>query len=92
MIGDRLDTDILGAIRAGMSSALVLTGIDSAKTLLASDASMRPDFIFEDLRQLHKPYPETVRSVDADGVHTVAVGRAVVRRKKMSFALPALDL
>jgi HAD superfamily hydrolase (TIGR01450 family) len=82
MIGDRLDTDILGARRAGMSSALVLTGIDSAKTLLASDASMRPDFIFEDLRQLHKPYPETVRSIDADGVHTVAVGRAVVRRKE----------
>ncbi len=27
-IGDRLDTDILGAVRAGIDSALVLTGID----------------------------------------------------------------
>jgi glycerol 3-phosphatase-2 len=81
MIGDRLDTDILGANRAGVRSALVLTGIDSAKTLLASDASMRPDYVFEDLRDLHKPYPLTFREVDADGVHTVEVGRAVVRRR-----------
>jgi ribonucleotide monophosphatase NagD (HAD superfamily) len=81
MIGDRLDTDILGANRGGMASALVLTGIDSAKTLLASDSSMRPTYVLEDLRQLHKPYPEVVRSIDADGVHTVEVGRAVVRRK-----------
>ena len=81
MIGDRLDTDVLGANRAGMRSALVLTGIDSAKTLLASDASMRPTYVLEDLRDLHKPYPETTRHTDADGVHTVEVGRAVVRRK-----------
>jgi hypothetical protein len=81
MIGDRLDTDILGANRAGMSSALVLTGIDSAKSLLASGHSMRPTFVLEDLRQLHKPYPETIRSTDAQGIHTVEVGKAVVRRK-----------
>ena len=31
MVGDRLDTDIAGANAAGMSSALVLTGIDQAK-------------------------------------------------------------
>jgi HAD superfamily hydrolase (TIGR01450 family) len=82
MLGDRLDTDVLGANRAGIRSALVLTGIDSAKTLLASDVSMRPDFVLEDLRQLHEPYPEIHRTVDADGVHTVEVGRAVVRRKE----------
>lgn len=82
MIGDRLDTDILGANRAGIASALVLTGIDSAKTLLAADETMRPTFVLEDLRQLHTPYPEVIRSVDSDGVHTVEVGRAVVRRKE----------
>ncbi len=81
MIGDRLDTDILGARRAGMASALVLTGIDTAKTLLACDASMRPDFVLEDLRDLHKPYPVSVTSEDSDGVVTVEVGKAVVRRK-----------
>ena len=81
MIGDRLDTDILGANRAGIRSALVLTGIDSPKTLLASDESMRPTYVLEDLRELHKPYPATTTSHDGDGVVTVEVGRAVVRRK-----------
>ena len=81
MIGDRLDTDILGANRAGIRSALVLTGIDTPKTLLASDESQRPTYVLEDLRDLHKPYPETIRSEDSDGVQTVEVGRAVVRRK-----------
>ena len=81
MIGDRLDTDILGANRAGIRSALVLTGIDTPKTLLASDESQRPTYVLEDLRELHKPYPEIIRSEDADGVVTVEVGRAVVRRK-----------
>lgn len=82
MVGDRLDTDILGANRAGLRSALVLTGIDSAKTLLASGVSMRPTYVLEDLRGLHEPYPDITRSVDAEGVHTVEVGRAVVRRKE----------
>lgn len=81
MIGDRLDTDILGANRAGIRSALVLTGIDTPKTLLASDESQRPTYVLEDLRDLHKTYPETMRSEDSDGVLTVEVGRAVVRRK-----------
>ena len=81
MIGDRLDTDILGANRAGIRSALVLTGIDTPKTLLASDESQRPTYVLEDLRDLHKPYPEIIRSQDSDGVLTVEVGRAVVRRK-----------
>lgn len=57
MVGDRLDTDILGANRAGIASAVVLTGIDRAKQLLAADAKSRPDFILGDLRELHLPYP-----------------------------------
>lgn len=57
VVGDRLDTDILGANRAGMLSAVVLTGIDRAKQVLAADASSRPDFILSDLDGLHEPYP-----------------------------------
>lgn len=67
-LGDRLDTDILGANRAGISSALVLTGIDRPKHVLAAPAGSQPTFILSDLRQLHEPYPEaSVR----DGVVTV---------------------
>ena len=57
-IGDRLDTDVLGANRAGIASVLVLTGIHRAKQLLAADAESRPTYILEDLRGLSEPYPE----------------------------------
>ncbi len=67
-IGDRLDTDILGAVRAGIDSALVLTGIDRPKHVLAAPEGSRPTFILSDLRELHEPYPE---AVERDGVHTV---------------------
>ena len=57
-LGDRLDTDILGANRAGIPSALVLTGIDRPKHVLAAPEGSQPTFILGDLRELHEPYPE----------------------------------
>ena len=81
MVGDRLDTDIAGANKAGIDSAVVLTGIDQAKQILAASPEEQPTYVLGDLRELHKPYPEVHKSVDADGVHTVEVGKAVVRRK-----------
>ena len=73
-LGDRLDTDILGANRAGVPSVLVLTGIDRPKHVLAAPADSQPTYILGDLRELHEPYPEaTVR----DGV--VSVRGASVR-------------
>jgi HAD superfamily hydrolase (TIGR01450 family) len=73
-IGDRLDTDIAGAQAAGIPSALVLTGVDRPKHLLAAPSTSRPTFILEDLRQLFEPYPAT--RTDGD---TTRVGDAIVR-------------
>ncbi|QKJ19764.1 HAD-IIA family hydrolase [Microbacterium hominis] len=73
-LGDRLDTDILGANRAGIPSALVLTGIDRPKHLLAAPAGSQPTYVLSDLRELHEPYPQTIVR---DGV--VSVGGASVR-------------
>ncbi len=78
-LGDRLDTDILGANRAGMASALVLTGVDGPKQVLAADNKSRPTFIVDDLRQLFEPYPDTAEKVDRAGNRIVSVGKAVVR-------------
>jgi len=55
-VGDRLDTDIAGAVAAGMDSALVLTGIDSVTTLVSAPAAMRPTYLLEDLRSLSAAY------------------------------------
>lgn len=73
-LGDRLDTDIMGADRAGIDSALVLTGIDRPKHVLAAPQGSRPTYILSDLRELHEPYPQTR---EKDGVFTV--GGASVR-------------
>lgn len=67
-LGDRLDTDILGANRAGIPSAFVLTGIDRPKHILAAASDLQPTYLLGDLRELHEPYPEARVS---DGVVTV---------------------
>jgi glycerol-1-phosphatase len=74
-IGDRLDTDVLGANRAGIDSVLVLTGIDGAKQLLAAGPDSRPSYILDDLRGLHEPYPAAEKG--RGGV--TVVGDAAVR-------------
>lgn len=57
-VGDRLDTDILGANRAGIKSALVLTGVSRAKELLAAKPEERPSFVLADLTDLNREYRE----------------------------------
>ncbi len=52
MIGDRLDSDILGANRAGMRSALVLGGAHGVADIDGSGA--RPNFVFESLAELRR--------------------------------------
>lgn len=75
MLGDRLDTDIQGARASGIASALVLTGIDRPKQLLAAPEHQRPTYILSNLKQLFEPYP--VVEVDRKGA--VTVGKASVR-------------
>ncbi|MHA6668579.1 HAD-IIA family hydrolase [Homoserinimonas sp. A447] len=86
-IGDRLDTDILGANRAGIASVLVLTGVDGPKQVLAADAKSRPTFVVDDLRQLHEPYPEVTETVDRSGSRLVTVGKSRVRMSETTVRI-----
>jgi len=52
MLGDRLDTDIEGAQRAGLHSILVLTGVATRESLEHSD--IQPDMIAENLDALRE--------------------------------------
>ena len=88
-IGDRLDTDILGAVRAGMASVLVLTGIDGPKQLLAAPHDSRPTFVLADLRGLSAPYPVIHDETDAAGDRRIRVGDAVVLHRGSSLRLEA---
>lgn len=50
VIGDRLETDILGGQRCGLTTILVLTGITQKEDLAKSE--IQPDYTFESLTQL----------------------------------------
>lgn len=55
MVGDRLDTDIAGAIEAGTDSLLVMTGVSALADLLAAGVDERPTWIGHDLTALGRP-------------------------------------
>jgi len=62
VIGDRLDTDIKGAVAAGLESAAVLTGIVGNKELLGAKSDERPNYILTDLSELFSDYPKPKRT------------------------------
>jgi glycerol-1-phosphatase len=65
-VGDRLDTDIQGAVGAGMPSLLVLTGVSGPADLLAAGPEQRPTYVAADLSGLFRPADDAVVPVDAD--------------------------
>ncbi len=50
MIGDRMDTDIVGGMEAGMRTALVLSGVSSRESIAAFP--YQPDYIFNNVGEI----------------------------------------
>jgi len=84
VVGDRLDTDIEGARRAGAASLLVLTGVTDPGVLLAAGPDHRPDLLSADAAGLLTAHPGvtvdgqayrcgrwTARPAEADDVLTL---------------------
>ena len=58
MVGDRLDTDIAGAVNAAVDSLLVLTGVTGLPELVAAPPEERPTYLSVDLAGLATSHPE----------------------------------
>lgn len=81
VVGDRLDTDIEGAVRAGMPAMLVLTGVTTPAELLAAPAACRPSYLADDLSGLLAPHPEvtvTGTRAECDGWTVAGDGASAV--------------
>jgi HAD superfamily hydrolase (TIGR01450 family) len=75
-VGDRLDTDIEGAVAAGMDSLLVLTGVDDLRACLEAPPHRRPTWVAPDLRALLTDCGDDHGLVAlADAVHAVHAAR-----------------
>jgi len=61
-VGDRIDTDIVGSNRAGIDSALVLTGVSTRKELLGIGVEGRPTFVLSSLKELNGVYEQPKRT------------------------------
>jgi NagD protein len=57
MIGDRMDTDIVGGLESGMTACLVLSGVTDRETM--SRFPYQPDYVFQHLGEID---PEAIAS------------------------------
>jgi hypothetical protein len=77
VVGDRLDTDIEGANRAGADSLLVLTGVCTPGELLFAPFLLRPTYLSETLQAgLNSPHPQVTTHANGS---TCGGWQAVVR-------------
>lgn len=67
-IGDRLDTDIEGANRAGIEALMVFTGVHSVADAALAPAGQRPRYVSSDLRALATPYVEAFVTTEGSAV------------------------
>lgn len=70
VIGDRLDSDIEGAVAADLPGLLVLTGVSTIDDLFSAPEHQRPRYVGFDLRTIadrHLPVLEVAGTVACDG-------------------------
>ena len=56
-VGDRLETDIMGAVNARVPAMHVLTGVHGAQDVLRAPRGQRPSFLARDMRGLLEAHP-----------------------------------
>jgi HAD superfamily hydrolase (TIGR01450 family) len=84
VVGDRLDTDIEGAVGAGMDSLLVLTGVSGPAELLSAPPSRRPTYVAADLTGMFRA--DTAARIPLDDTHELGGWRLIPADKAVRLA------
>ena len=89
-VGDRIDTDIVGAVNAGIDSLMVFTGAHGKADLVATGPGERPTHIGADVRALLEP-PRKVELEPAHARCREQVAFADAGTVRLESAPPTLD-
>jgi HAD superfamily hydrolase (TIGR01450 family) len=90
VVGDRLNTDIAGAVAAGFDSLAVLTGVATPASLLAAKPTERPRYLAADLAGLREPRSRVEIGPRAAWQVSIVDGELVVAGSGDSAALELL--
>ena len=89
-VGDRLETDILGAIAAGIPALHVLTGVHDARAVICAPRGQRPSYLAMDMRGLLEEHPSPKHH--ADGTWTCGVSQVARLRRDGHLTLDDVEL
>lgn len=87
VVGDRLDTDIAGAVAVGAPSLLVLSGIADAHQIVSASPEQRPDYLSRDVSGLLDVHPAVAPGADG----SVTAGGWRVTRALAELTLQQTD-
>ena len=89
-VGDRLETDIMGAVAAGVPAMHVLTGVHQARAVLRAPRGQRPTYLALDMRGMLEAHPAPKHH--RDGTWTCGLSQVAKVTRGGTLALDDIEL
>ena len=89
-VGDRLETDIMGAVAAGVPALHVLTGVHQARDVIRAPRGQRPSYLAIDMRGLLEAHPAPKHH--RDGTWTCGVSQVAKATRSGVLMLDDVEL
>lgn len=89
-VGDRLETDIMGAVAAGVPALHVLTGVHQAHDVIRAPRGQRPTYLAIDMRGLLEAHPAPKHH--RDGTWTCGVSQVAKATRSGVLTLDDVEL
>ena len=89
-IGDRLETDIMGAVAAGVPAMHVLTGVHMARDVIRAPRGQRPSYLAIDMRGLLEAHPAPKHH--RDGTWTCGLSQVAKAQRSGVLTLDDVEL